>query len=168
MPEYGSWVYPAKSLVSRCRRPEAGRRTLPRPSLTPSLVPSLQYSRGSLLSIDQFSPTQFDRVEIILSSNEAGVFNVEVVFTPPGHTKTTVDKASVTMHEVRPPPSPSCAHQRADASLPLAASQLLQRQRDNTESIRLGLSDFSVNLFIAQLNKSACLLPRARAAADLR
>jgi Ras GTPase-activating-like protein IQGAP2/3 len=61
----------------------------------------LQYSRGSLLSIDQFSPTQFDKVDVILSSNEAGVFNIEIMFTPPGHTKTSVNKASVTMHDVR-------------------------------------------------------------------
>jgi hypothetical protein len=31
--------------------------------------------------------------------------------------------------------------------------QLLQRQRDRKESIRLGLSDFNVDALIAQLNK---------------
>jgi Ras GTPase-activating-like protein IQGAP2/3 len=37
------------------------------------------YEKGILLSIDQFSPRQFDKIDIIISSNQVGVFNMEVV-----------------------------------------------------------------------------------------
>jgi Ras GTPase-activating-like protein IQGAP2/3 len=73
MPEYGSWVYESKLL----------------------------YSRGLLLSIDQYSPTQFDKMEVVFSSNEAGTFNIDITILPPGHSKKTVGKATVTMQEVR-------------------------------------------------------------------
>lgn len=34
------------------------------------------YDRGILLSIDQYSPRQFDKMQITMSSNHAGVFNL--------------------------------------------------------------------------------------------
>lgn len=36
------------------------------------------YDKGVLLSIDQFSPRQFDKVTVSISSNEVGVFEVTV------------------------------------------------------------------------------------------
>ncbi|CAL1700973.1 unnamed protein product [Somion occarium] len=36
------------------------------------------YDKGILLSIDQYSPRQFDRIDIVLSSNQVGVFSIEV------------------------------------------------------------------------------------------
>lgn len=35
------------------------------------------YDRGVLLSIDQFSPKQFDKISLTLSSDEVGVFEIE-------------------------------------------------------------------------------------------
>lgn len=35
------------------------------------------YEKGVLLSIDQFSPKQFDKVSIIISCDEVGVFKLE-------------------------------------------------------------------------------------------
>lgn len=37
------------------------------------------YEKGILLSIDQYSPRQFDKIDIIISSNQVGIFNMEVV-----------------------------------------------------------------------------------------
>jgi len=47
-PQFGSYIYSAREL----------------------------YDRRILLSIDQYSPRQFDKLQITLSSNVAGVFNV--------------------------------------------------------------------------------------------
>lgn len=91
-------------------------------------------------------------MEIVFSSNEAGTFNIDILIVPPGHNKTTIGKATVTMQEVSSlfPPSRPSIH-RADWNLCL---QLLQRQRDRKESIALGLAEFNVNKLVAQLNKS--------------
>jgi Ras GTPase-activating-like protein IQGAP2/3 len=35
------------------------------------------YDRGVLLSIDQFSPKQFDKISLTFSSDEVGVFEIE-------------------------------------------------------------------------------------------
>ncbi|KAG8821050.1 hypothetical protein FRC18_011521 [Serendipita sp. 400] len=42
------------------------------------------YQKGILLSIDQFSPRQFDRIDIIISSNKIGIFTIEVYNSIPG------------------------------------------------------------------------------------
>jgi hypothetical protein len=36
------------------------------------------YDKGILLSIDQFSPRQFDKIDIVISSNSVGVFALEM------------------------------------------------------------------------------------------
>ena len=36
------------------------------------------YDKGILISIDKYSPMQFDKMEVILSSNSVGVFNIEI------------------------------------------------------------------------------------------
>lgn len=36
------------------------------------------YDDGILISIDKYSPMQFDKMEVILSSNSVGVFNIEI------------------------------------------------------------------------------------------
>lgn len=38
------------------------------------------YDRGILLSIDQYSPKQFDRIALTISSNDVGVFEVEASY----------------------------------------------------------------------------------------
>lgn len=50
IPQFGSFIYSAKSW----------------------------YDKGILISIDKYSPMQFDRMEVILSSNTVGVFNIEI------------------------------------------------------------------------------------------
>jgi Ras GTPase-activating-like protein IQGAP2/3 len=37
------------------------------------------YEKGILLSIDQYSPRQFDKIDIVISSNQVGIFNMEVI-----------------------------------------------------------------------------------------
>ena len=44
------------------------------------------YEKGILLSIDQYSPRQFDKLDIVLSSNNVGVFTIEVFNTSLGIT----------------------------------------------------------------------------------
>jgi len=36
------------------------------------------YDKGILISVDKYSPMQFDKMEVILSSNSVGVFNIEI------------------------------------------------------------------------------------------
>ena len=36
------------------------------------------YDKGILISVDKYSPMQFDKMEVILSSNSIGVFNIEI------------------------------------------------------------------------------------------
>lgn len=36
------------------------------------------YDKGILISIDKYSPMQFDKMEVILSSNSVGIFNIEI------------------------------------------------------------------------------------------
>jgi len=50
VPQFGSFIYSARSW----------------------------YDKGILISIDKYSPMQFDRMEVILSSNSVGVFNIEI------------------------------------------------------------------------------------------
>jgi len=50
VPQFGSFIYSAKAW----------------------------YDKGILISIDKYSPVQFDKMEVILSSNSVGVFNIEV------------------------------------------------------------------------------------------
>lgn len=47
------------------------------------------YDRGILLSIDQFSPRQFDKVTLSISSDEVGVFEVTAAYM--GANVTTVE-----------------------------------------------------------------------------
>lgn len=58
-PQFGSFLYSAKKL----------------------------YDRGILLSIDQYSPRQFDKLQITMSSNLAGVFNLSLESSLLGMTK---------------------------------------------------------------------------------
>jgi Ras GTPase-activating-like protein IQGAP2/3 len=50
VPQFGSFIYSAKAW----------------------------YDKGILISIDKYSPMQFDRMEVILSSNSVGIFNIEI------------------------------------------------------------------------------------------
>ena len=50
VPQFGSFIYSARSW----------------------------YDKGILLSVDKYSPMQFDKMEVILSSNSVGVFNIEI------------------------------------------------------------------------------------------
>jgi Ras GTPase-activating-like protein IQGAP2/3 len=58
-PQFGSYVYSAKDL----------------------------YDKGILLSIDQHSPRQFDKIKLTMSSNTAGVFNLSLESDLMGFTK---------------------------------------------------------------------------------
>lgn len=88
------------------------------------------YEKGILLSIDQYSPRQFDRLDIVLSSNSVGIFTVEIFNTALGITN-RIAYADVKMEE------------------------LLQAQFENKASFTLsnGLAKFNLNLLLWQINK---------------
>lgn len=88
------------------------------------------YDKGILLSIDQFSPRQFDKMDIVLSSNSVGVFTVEILNNALGITN-RVAVGDVKMED------------------------LLQAQFENRASLSLfnGLAKFNLNLLLWQINK---------------
>lgn len=97
------------------------------------------YHKGILLSIDQISPLQFDRVDIVISSNKIGVFTIEV-FTSGGVSGSTLF-----------------------ASTDVRMEDLLQAQFENKVSLSLfdGMAKMNLNLLLYQINKKyACLLTR--------
>jgi Ras GTPase-activating-like protein IQGAP2/3 len=88
------------------------------------------YDKGILLSIDQQSPRQFDRINIVLSSNKVGIFTVDLYNTDAGGSS-------------------------AVASTDIRLDDLLQAQFENKVSLALfnGMAKFNVNLLLYQLNK---------------
>ncbi|KAG6378565.1 ras GTPase-activating protein [Boletus reticuloceps] len=88
------------------------------------------YEKGILLSIDKFSPRQFDKIDVIISSEKAGVFNMEVLNNALGIT----NRIGIT--DIR-------------------MEDLLQAQFENQASLSLfnGLVKVNVNLFLYQINK---------------
>lgn len=88
------------------------------------------YERGILLSIDQFSPRQFDRIDVVISSNQLGVFTVEAFNNTLGIT----NRMAV-----------------ADVRL----EDLLQAQYQDRASLSLfnGVAKFNLNLLLYQINK---------------
>ncbi|CAG7849424.1 Ras GTPase-activating-like protein IQGAP1 [Serendipita indica DSM 11827] len=95
-------------------------------------VPSYKYSaqqwyhKGILLSIDQFSPRQFDRVDIILKSPKPGLFTISI-----HNSNSLVATTDVRMED------------------------LLQAQYENRVALTLfnGLAKFNLNLLLYQINK---------------
>ncbi|KAH7887756.1 ras GTPase-activating protein [Phlebopus sp. FC_14] len=88
------------------------------------------YEKGILLSIDQFSPRQFDRIDVIISSNKAGVFTMEVLNNTVGITNRI-------------------------ALADLRMEDLLQAQFENQASLSLfsGLVKVNLSLLLYQINK---------------
>jgi len=88
------------------------------------------YDKGILLSMDQFSPRQFDRINIVISSNKIGVFTMEVYNTNMGVTSLI-------------------------ASTDLRMEDLLQAQFENRVSLALfdGMAKVNLNLLLYQINK---------------
>jgi Ras GTPase-activating-like protein IQGAP2/3 len=93
------------------------------------------YDKGILLSIDQYSPRQFDKIDLILSSNAVGVFNFEV------YNNTLGISSRVAVADVR-------------------MEDLLQAQFEDRSSLSLfdGLAKFNLNLLLYQINKK-CVTP---------
>ncbi|KAG2152223.1 ras GTPase-activating protein [Suillus cothurnatus] len=88
------------------------------------------YEKGILLSIDQFSPRQFDKIDIIISSNKPGIFTMEVLNNTLGITNRI-------------------------ASTDLRMEDLLQAQFENQASLSLynGLVKVNISLLLYQINK---------------
>jgi Ras GTPase-activating-like protein IQGAP2/3 len=86
------------------------------------------YDRGILLSIDQYSPKQFDRIDVILSSNQIGVFRIQATNTTVGALIGTED---------------------------LKMEDLLQSQYANRASLAVlgGKAKFNLDLLLYQINK---------------
>lgn len=106
---------------------------------------------GILLGISQFSPRQYDKVNIIISSNEVGVFALEMNVATSSATGSTIGSPGggggsqlgghggtiVGREEVR-------------------MEDLLQAQFDNEQNLLLfeGMATFSINMLVHQINKS--------------
>ncbi|KAH9918193.1 uncharacterized protein BXZ73DRAFT_92257 [Epithele typhae] len=94
------------------------------------------YDRGILLSIENHSPRQFDKLDIVLSSNTVGVFTIELF----NHTLGITNRM---------------------ASQDVKMEDLLQAQFEDRASISLfdGLAKFNLGLLLWQINKKcACLV----------
>lgn len=87
------------------------------------------YEKGVLLSVNQCSPRQFDKIHIVISSDDVGVFTLEMT--------STIGASASGTEELR-------------------MEDLLQAQFDN--NVRLDLFDasaaFNLNMLIHQINKS--------------
>ena len=88
------------------------------------------YERGILLSVDQYSPRQFDKIDLVISSNQLGVFTVEMFNNALGIT-----------------------NRMATADVRL--EDLLQAQYQDRASLSLfnGIAKFNLNLLLYQINK---------------
>ena len=88
------------------------------------------YEKGILLSIDQYSPRQFDKVDLTISSNEPGIFLMDLDSCMLGN-PTRLASAQLRMEE------------------------LLQAQYQNQSSFSLfrGMVKVNLNLFLFQINK---------------
>ena len=88
------------------------------------------YDKGILLSVDQYSPRQFDRIDIVISSDKAGIFTIEMYNANFGASSPV-------------------------ASMDLRLDDLLQAQFENRVSISLfnGMAKMHVNLLLYQINK---------------
>jgi len=88
------------------------------------------YDKGILLSIDKFSPRQFDKIDIIISSEKAGIFNLEALNNTLGITNRM-------------------------GTTDLRMEDLLQAQFENQASLSLfsGLVKVNINLLLYQINK---------------
>nr|KIR50475.1 IQ domain-containing GTPase activating protein [Cryptococcus bacillisporus CA1280] len=91
------------------------------------------YGKRILLSVNQFSPRQFDKLFIVISSNEVGVFNLELSYP----SSTTLPGSSLRHDEVR-------------------MEDLLGAQYENKERLDMfeGQAAFNLNMLIHQINKS--------------
>ncbi|KAG1725202.1 hypothetical protein EDB19DRAFT_1644178, partial [Suillus lakei] len=88
------------------------------------------YEKGILLSIDQFSPHQFDKIDITISSNKPSIFTMEVFNNVLG----------ITNHI---------------ASTDLHVEDLLQAQFENQASLSLfnGLAKVNIRLLLYHINQ---------------
>ncbi|KAK0491012.1 ras GTPase-activating protein [Armillaria novae-zelandiae] len=102
-PKFGSYLYSAKDL----------------------------YEKGILLSIDQHSPRQFDKIQLTMSSNAAGVFNLLLESTLIGGTTTKMGSDEIQMED------------------------LLQAKYEQRSSLTLfnGHAKVNLDLFVRQINK---------------
>ncbi|KAI6035361.1 ras GTPase-activating protein [Pisolithus orientalis] len=88
------------------------------------------YEKGILLSVDQFSPRQFDKLDVIISSNKAGIFTMEVINNALGISNRI-------------------------ATADLRMEDLLQAQFENRASLSLfnGMVKVNLSLLLYQINK---------------
>ncbi|KZS97625.1 hypothetical protein SISNIDRAFT_436160 [Sistotremastrum niveocremeum HHB9708] len=88
------------------------------------------YDKGILLSIDQFSPRQFDRIDFVISSNQVGVFTLEV-------------------HNL------NMGTSSLMASADLRMDDLLHAQFEDKVTLALfdGMAKMNLNLLLYQINK---------------
>jgi hypothetical protein len=88
------------------------------------------YDKGILLSIDQYSPRQFDKIDIVIASNQVGVFTMEVFNNALGITNRM-------------------------ASTDLRMEDLLQAQFDNKASLTIfnGMAKVNLTALLLHINK---------------
>jgi Ras GTPase-activating-like protein IQGAP2/3 len=94
------------------------------------------YEKGILLSIDQTSPRQFDKLDIVISSNEANVFTMELFNNALGITNRM-------------------------GSTDLRMEDLLQAQFDNKSSLTIfnGMAKVNLSALLLHINKKSVFPP---------
>ncbi|OJT08011.1 Ras GTPase-activating-like protein rng2 [Trametes pubescens] len=88
------------------------------------------YDKGILLSIENYSPRQFDKLDIVMSSNAVGIFTIEIF----NHTLGITNRM---------------------ATCDVKMEELLQAQFEDRASFSMfnGLAKFNLNLLLWQINK---------------
>jgi Ras GTPase-activating-like protein IQGAP2/3 len=107
---------------------------------------------GILLGISQYSPRQYDKIHLIISSNEVGVFALEM----------SVSSAAGLNSPLPGSPSSNNNNNASGGSSTTVGREqvrmedLLQAQFDNEQNLLLfeGMATFSINMLVHQINKS--------------
>ncbi len=88
------------------------------------------YDKGILLSIESYSPRQFDKLDVVISSNAVGVFTFEIFNHSLGITNRM-------------------------AAQDIKMEDLLQAQFEDRASLSMfnGIAKFNLNLLLWQINK---------------
>lgn len=114
------------------------------------------YTRGILLGIANISPTHFAEIYIIISSNEVGIFSLEMGSPTGLFGQAAISSAASAL-------SASTSTTTAPGSLgreEVRMEDLLQAQFENELNLKMweGTATFSINMLIHQINKSQCSL----------
>lgn len=105
------------------------------------------YDRKILISIDQYSPRQFDKMELTFSSDATGIYTIELTSTvPPSSGGSSISGGSTGSHGLGP-----VRLAREDIRM----EDLLQAKYENRQTLSIldGKAQVNIEAFLAQINK---------------